>query len=167
MTWTDLASRPALRHVLTAGSLASALSMAVMARGSRRDTDSAVAAVNAPSHWFWGERALRRNEASWRFTLLGAATHHASAVFWAVFYELLRARRRHPTPANAVVDAAALTAVAAVVDLKLVPQRLTPGFERRLSKRNLAWVYVGFAAGLALGGVLASRQRHDEPRERR
>ena len=104
MTWTDLASRPVMRHVLTAGSLASALSMAVMACGSRRDTGSAVAAVNAPSHWFWGERALRRNEASWRFTLLGAATHHASAVFWAVFYELLRARRQRAAPANAGVD---------------------------------------------------------------
>ncbi len=159
MTWTDLASHPAVRHVLAAGSLASALSMAAMACGSRRDTGSAMAAVNAPSHWFWGERALRRNDASWRFTLLGAATHHASALFWAVFYELLRARRKHPTPANAVVDAAAVTAVAAAVDLKLVPQRLTPGFERRLSRRNLAWVYVGFAAGLAIGGALAARHR--------
>ena len=164
MTWTDLASRPVMRHVLTAGSLASALSMAVMACASRRDTGSAVAAVNAPSHWFWGERALRRNEASWRFTLLGAATHHASAVFWAVFYELLRARRQRAAPGNAVVGAGGRPAVAAVVDLKLVPERLTPGFERRLSKRNLAWVYVGFAAGLALGGVLAARRRSDDPR---
>lgn len=158
MTWTLLPLRAHAARLLTAGSLASAVSMAVMAGGSRRDTGSAIAALNAPSHWFWGDRALRRNDASWRFTLLGAVTHHASAIFWAVFYELLRARRRHPTPANAVVDAVAVTAVAAVVDLKLVPQRLTPGFERRLSRRNLAWVYVGFAAGLALGGVLASRQ---------
>jgi hypothetical protein len=164
MTWTLLPLRAHVARLLTAGSLASAVSMAVMAGGSRRDTGSAVAALNAPSHWFWGDRALRRNDASWRFTLLGVVTHHASAIFWAVFYELLRACRQHPTPGNAVVDAVAVTAVAAVVDLKFVPQRLTPGFERRLSRRNLAWVYVGFAAGLALGGVLASRGARHERR---
>jgi len=48
--------------------------------------------------------------------------------------------------------------VAALVDLRLVPERLTPGFERRLSRRSLAWTYVGFGAGLALAGLLAQRR---------
>jgi hypothetical protein len=52
----------------------------------------------------------------------------------------------------------ALTAAAAVVDLKLAPSRLTPGFERR-SPRSLTCVYGGFAAGLALGGALWRQRR--------
>jgi hypothetical protein len=153
-----LLSRPVVRRVLTAGGLASALSMAVLAGAGRRDTGSALAAINAPSHWIWGEQALRRDDATLQYTLLGAATHVSSAMFWAAAYEGLRAAHRRPTPANAVVDAALLTAAAAVVDLKLVPTRLMPGFEQRLSARNLAWVYVGLAAGLALGEVWASRR---------
>jgi hypothetical protein len=70
----------------------------------------------------------------------------------------VRARRWQLTPGNAVADACAISAVAAVVDLKLVPKRLTPGFEARLSNRSLALVYAGFATGLALGGMLALKR---------
>ena len=141
------------------GSLAGLISMAALALGGRRDVGSALAPINAPSHWFWGDEALRRNGASAKYTLIGAATHNASSLFWAAFYELLRLRRRRRSAANALGDAAAITALAAVIDLKLVPERLTPGFERRLSRRSLTWVYVAFGAGLALGGAIASRDR--------
>lgn len=152
--------RSFVQRLSISGSLASLLSMAALAHRGRRDVGSALAPINAPSHWFWGDEALRRNGASVRYTLLGSATHHASSLFWAVFYEVLRARRRRRTAANAAADAAVVTALAAVVDLKLVPERLTPGFERRLSRRSLAWVYVAFGAGLAIGGALtAARER--------
>ena len=45
----------------------------------------------------------------------------------------------------------ALSALAAWVDLAVVPPALSPGFERRLSRGSLCLVYLGFAAGLALG----------------
>ena len=141
------------------GTLASVLSAAALVYGGRADTGSPWAALNAPSHWFWGREALRRDGASWRHTAIGALTHHASSVFWAVGYEWLRARQKRPHAAGAIASAAAVTALAAVVDLKVVPERLTPGFERRLSRRNLAWTYVSFGAGLALAGLLAQRRR--------
>ncbi len=161
MPWSDLLAPANVRRVFNDGTLASVASTIVMAWAGRRDTGSHLSAINAPSHWFWGERALRRNDASLRYTVVGALTHHASAVFWAVFYRLLRCTHRQPTAANAVTDAVAVTVVAAVVDLKLVPRRLTPGFERRLSRHHTAWVYVGFAAGLAIGGILATRHHRD------
>jgi hypothetical protein len=83
--------------------------------------------------------------------------HHASSLFWAVFYEWMQSRRRTTTPATVVADAAVLTAVAAAVDLTVTPQRLRPGFEQRLSRPGLAGVYVAFAVGLAAAALLRRR----------
>lgn len=144
-------------RVLGSGSLASLASAAVLAWCGQREAGSPFAAINAPAHWLWGRESLHRDGPSLRHTLTGAAVHHGSSLFWALFYEWLQARRDSPSPATVVADAAATTAVAAMVDLKLTPQRLTPGFERRLSRSSLAGVYVAFAAGLALA-VLARRR---------
>jgi hypothetical protein len=94
-----------------------------------------------------------------RHTVVGQVTHHASSLLWAAVYAWLRGRRPAPTALNAVGDAAAVTALAAVVDLKLTPQRLTPGFERRMSSSGLAMVYASFGVGLALGGLAELRGR--------
>lgn len=145
-------------EALVDGLLAAGVSgLALLWRG-RVDTGAAVAPVNAVSHWIWPREALRRDRPSWRHTGVGAVVHSASSMVWAGVYAWLRARRRHPTPVNALGDAAAATAMAALVDLKLVPRRLTPGFERRLTPRSLGIVYAGFAAGLAAGGLIALRR---------
>lgn len=151
---------PATR-ALSDGTLAAVLSAAMLLWRGRSETGSAAAPINAVSHWLWPREALARDDASWRLTGTGSAVHWASATMWAYLYRKLRAYRAQPTRANAVSDAVAVTAVAALVDLKLVPKRLTPGFEERLSPRSLALVYVGFAAGLALGGLMAPATRRD------
>jgi hypothetical protein len=46
-----------------------------------------------------------------------------------------------------------------VTDYKVVPERLTPGFELRLSNKSLGVVYGALAAGLVVGGLLLSRRR--------
>jgi hypothetical protein len=102
---------------------------------------------------------LKRRDVTPRHTLAGSAIHHVSSLFWAIFYRMLQMRRARPDATSAVVDAAAVTALAAAVDLKLAPQRLTPGFEHHLSRRSLVLVYGGFAVGLALVGVLSARGR--------
>lgn len=135
------------------------LSAAVLAWRGQRERSRPLAPLNAPSHWFWGDRALRRDGASWRYTAVGMLTHQASSLLWGAVYAMLQRRRQHPTPATVVMDAAAVTAVAAVVDLAVVPKRLTPGFERRLSREGLIWVYGAFAIGLALGGMATLRRR--------
>lgn len=159
MTPTISLARPspvprALGDALLAGALSTA---ALMWRG-RSETRSAVAPLNAISHWFWPTEALRRDDPSLKYTGTGTAVHYASSVLWSSVYGWLRWRRLRPTVANAIGDAAAVTAVAALVDLKVVPKRLSPGFEERLSTPSLFVVYAGFAAGLALGGVMALRR---------
>ena len=150
--------RETVKDWLVDGAASGVLSAAVMGWRSRRDLGHAAAAMNAPSHWVWGDRALRRNWPSVRYTGLGALIHHASALFWALFYRALQLRRP-ATPARAVADALAVGALATVVDLKFTPPRLTPGFDQRLSRRSLVWVYGSFTAGLAVGGLLAWRVR--------
>jgi hypothetical protein len=148
-----------LQRVLVDGSLASVLSGLVLAWRGRRETGRAAAALNGPSHWVWGREALRRNRTDLKHTALGSAIHHASSLLWAGVFRLLQARRRRPGMASAVVDAAAVSALAALVDLRLVPERFTPGFERRLSTPALVLTYAGFGAGLVLGGLLWQRRR--------
>lgn len=146
----------ALKGGLVTGGIAGLVSMAALAWRGRTDLGKPYGPINAPSHWLWGDRALRKNEASWRYTGLGAAIHHVSACFWGVLFERYVARDR-ATVAQRVSDAALATGTAAAVDFVLTPKRLRPGFERRLSLSSLVVVYAGFAAGLAIGSAVAGR----------
>ncbi len=92
-----------------------------------------------------------RTALSLKYTLSGYLTHHAASVFWATLFERLFERRTWPRPAAPLVPAAAVAAIAAVVDYTITPKRLTPGYEKRLSIPALVVVYTAFAAGLALG----------------
>ena len=141
-----------MKDSLVSGGTAGALSAAVLAWRGRRDADSAVAPLNATSHVLWGEQALHVDRPTARHTLIGTLMHAASAVFWGVLFEKLLGREPRQGRLDAVVRSAVkTTAAAAVVDLCLVPRRLTPGFERRLSGRSLWLVYGGLAAGLVAG----------------
>lgn len=152
-TWTQAA-----RDGLWPGMASGLLSLAVLAWRGRQETGSALAPVNAPSHWLWSDRALRRDDASWRYTGVGMLVHQGAAVFWSVLYERFFASRRLAHPLHADLrDAALATAAAATVDFVMTPKRFTPGFEKRLSARGLVWVYAGFALGVALGSRAVRR----------
>jgi hypothetical protein len=138
----------ALGAALRSGSWASLCSTLVISTLSRRRTGRTAAATNATSQWLWGDTAHRQDGWSARYTALGYVIHHASSLFWAFGFERLRARRRGV--ARTVALAATTTAIAYVVDYKVVPPRLSPGFDQRLHRSDLFLVYVGFAAGLAL-----------------
>jgi hypothetical protein len=45
------------------------------------------------------------------------------------------------------------------VDYHVVPKRLTPGYEHRISSGALLATYGALAAGLALGALLLGEQR--------
>lgn len=148
---------PAMR-TLAAGGAAGLLSAAALAWRGRRDAHSAVAPLNATSHIVWGEEALHADRPTLRHTLTGSLLHAGSALMWGLLFDRLLHRLRPPRQAPAVVRSAVeATAAAAVVDLLLLPRRLTPGFERRLSGRSLALVYAALAAGM-VAGTMAIRQ---------
>lgn len=151
----------ALSRALVSGLTAGTLSLWTLARRGQVDGHPAATTLNAPSHWLYGDRALEQTRPSWRYTGAGTLIHEASAVMWAALFEsLVRRRGQQPSLATLAASAAVVTGVAAVVDLKLVPDRLTPGFEHHLSGRSLALVYGSVAAGLVLGALLTrSRSR--------
>lgn len=147
-----------LTGALLDGAMASLVSGLVLAWRGRMETGSAAAAINAPSHWLFGDDALMRNRASLRYTVTGGAIHTLSSMLWGGAYRWLRRMRRRPGLATSLGDAAAVTAVAAFVDLKLTPERFTPGFEKRLSRPSLVLVYAGFALGLVLADRLLAER---------
>lgn len=145
--------RRAIRDILLVGTSASLSSTAALTLCGRRENGHAAGPTNAISHWIWGEPALRRHRPNLRNTLLGYSVHHLASTFWAALFETWRRCERSP-PGLAKVDvacrAALVAATAYVVDFKLMPERLTPGFEHHLSRRSLLFTYAAFAAGLAL-----------------
>jgi hypothetical protein len=140
---------------LVTGTAASVISTAALALLARREGKSAFQPTNATSHWLHGDRAASHREPDAAHTLVGYATHHASAQFWAVPFEAWLATRPPRTPAGLLRDACAMSAIAAAVDYGVTPKRLTPGWELVLSKRSMAATYGAMALGLAAGALVA------------
>lgn len=145
----------ALREGAIAGTVATLVSTALLAVIGRRESGSAVAPVNAVSHWLWGDESLHADGADLRHTLTGFVTHHLAAVFWASLYSLLHGHRGEArTPVQALAGGIATSAVAYAVDYHVVPQRLTPGWEHRMTPGSLAAAYGSLALGFTLGALL-------------
>ena len=139
---------------VAAGSAATALTTAtVLCLGQERDT-SMWAPLNAVSHITFGDEAAAHTELSAKYTGTGAALNTAAVFSWAAMHAgVMRAMPRQDLP-SAIGAGVAVAAVAYVVDYHVVPRRLTPGFEKRLSGRSLFWIYSSLAAGLAAGWAL-------------
>jgi hypothetical protein len=140
----------------TVASLATTAALSLLARGVGRP---AVAPINATSHWVHGDAAARGASPDVSRTLVGYATHHGASVFWAYLFERLAGLRGRPGAPVLLRNAAAVAAIAAVVDYGIVPRRLTPGWELVLPKQHLATTYAILACGLAVGGWLSTRRR--------
>jgi hypothetical protein len=149
----------ALRRGLVSGATSSLLSTVALAAFGKREAGSIFAPTNAISHWLWGDKAARRDAPSLRYTLVGYAIHHASATFWAVLFERVAGDRLDRQSVARTVQAASVaSAVACFTDYQLTPQRLKPGYEKRLSSPALAVVYGAFGLGLAAGALLCRRR---------
>jgi drug/metabolite transporter (DMT)-like permease len=152
--------KKALGEGLVSGTLAGFFSAAVLLMTGKRETGSAAAPVNAESHWLWGDESLREDRPTLRHTLTGIVTHQLSTVFWATLYALVRGERKAvKTVPEALIGGIATSAVAAAIDYTLVPKRLTPGFEHRLSRGSMAGVFAAIAGGIALGTLLVRSRR--------
>jgi hypothetical protein len=156
----------ALRDAIPSGSTASILSTVALSRRGEQERGSPYAPTNATSHWVWGDRAKRRDGASGRYTALGYAIHHASATFWAVFYEKwFGERAERGDLAAAIGGAAAVSALACFVDYRVVPRRLNPGYEAHLSRPSMFLVYASFGAGLLLHSLARRRDENSRFRQ--
>jgi hypothetical protein len=153
--------KTALREGAVTGTIAGLLSTAVLTISGRRQAGSAAAPINAVSHWLWGDESLHAQEPTLRHTLTGYVTNHLAAIFWAVLYSRAYGHRDEAKQLpQALAGAVATSAVAYVVDYHVVPERLTPGYEHRISPGALLATYGALAAGLALGALLLQAQRN-------
>jgi hypothetical protein len=129
-----------------------------VAAAGARETGSAVAPINATSHVAWGERAGEFEGVDAKHTLLGMLINAGACVFWATFYERYfgRAADRGDV-GTALLGGGIVAAAAYVTDYHVVPKRLTPGWEQRISGRSLAATYAMLAVSLTLRGLLRRR----------
>jgi hypothetical protein len=159
------------RHALDAGTragaVASLLSAAVLALASKREAGSPYACLNATSHWIWGDDAAGHQGPSLRYTGAGYLIHHAASCFWGVLYERsLGERVDRLSPSSRIAAGLTAATIACVVDYRVVPRRLSPGFELRLSKPAITAGYLAFGFGLAVAGI-ARTSREERSRRNR
>lgn len=148
-------SQTHVMNVLVTAGIATAVTTAAALVVSKLETRHAAAALNATSHILWGDKAARQNALDWEHTGVGGLLNAGAMGAWAVVQELLP---RSNTAWGAAAKGALVSGLAYATDYYLVPKRLTPGFEKRLSSRGMLIMYGLLAAGLGFGELL-SRKR--------
>lgn len=146
------------------GTGASVATTLLAAHECRRAGRSGASASNVSSHWIWGDQAFGVQSADLAHTGLGFLIHHASSHLWAAVHAAWNLRRPAP-PARRLVRAFVVSAIAAWVDYRVVPARLTPGFEAHLGRAAIARIYVTF--GFVLGIASAMRPPSDRDPDQR
>jgi hypothetical protein len=150
----DSISRLGLSTLVT-GTIASVVSTVALAALARAEGKSEVQPTNATSHWLHGDEAGQREGADLAHTAVGYATHHASAIFWAVPFEAWLAYDPPHTVGEVVGRAALVSGFAAAFDYGVVPNRLTPGWELVVSDKSMVGAFASLACGLAAGALVS------------
>jgi hypothetical protein len=145
----------ALGSAVSSGAISAVATAGSVSVAGTRDTGSAAAPINATSHIVWGESAGDFEGIDARHTLLGMILNAGACVFWATFYERYfgRAADRGEV-GTALLGGGIVAAAAYVTDYHIVPKRLSPGWEHRLSRSSLAAAYAVLALSLTLRGLL-------------
>jgi hypothetical protein len=149
----DIAAR-----AIGSGAFAGLAAIVALALCGRRETQSAVAPINATSHVLWGDEAGAASAVDLAHTVPGLVINTGAAIFWAFVHELALARFAPRGRTAAAASAAAVAALAYVVDYHLVPRRLTPGWELRLSRRSVALGFIALGAGLGVAQLARARR---------
>jgi hypothetical protein len=148
-----------LSRVLLSGTAASVVSALAAAVCSRIENRHAARPMNAIAHIYDGG-SPPAHDAGGRNSAVGFALHTAASAWWALFFESLP--RKHRNEAGA----AAVSAMAYVVDYHVVHRRFRPGFEAHLSPASLFAVYAALAGGFALAARLQRRLDHHQEENR-
>jgi hypothetical protein len=144
-----------LGQTLQTGMLASTATTAVVAACGRWETGNPLAPLNAISHIVWGDQAAAQEALSLQYTGMGIVLNTAAVTSWAALQEGMfgTAAEEGNLPA-VLLGGVAVATIAYITDYYLVPERLTPGFEKRLSGRSLLAIYGVLALSLGLGSLL-------------
>lgn len=147
--------RETLVDAAVSGTIGGAATAATAAACGARDSGSAIAAINAVSHILWGSDASNVRVADAKHTLPGLLLNAGAGIFWAVIYENVFGEAADDGDATkALLGGGAVAALAYVTDYHVVPKRLTPGWEERVSNRSLALIYAALALSFPVRGFL-------------
>ena len=150
-----------VRDTAQASVVPGVLTTAAVSLAGYLEDSNAAAPLNAVSHIPFGEESFDEDEATLKYTATGTVINVAAVASWAAVYELMfgRAARRGNTWAG-ILGGPAVAGLAYVTDYYVVPRRLTPGFERRLSGPSMFGIYALLGATLPLASLMA--QSKDE-----
>lgn len=141
-----------LTNTLYTAGVATLATTAASALIGRRETGHAAVPLNATSHIVWGDEAGAYDRPDLAHTAVGATLNAGAMVAWAAVAEGLLGRwARRGGLLRAAAGGVAVSALAYVVDYHVVPRRLTPGFELRLSADGMALMYLSLAGAIAAG----------------
>ena len=148
-------------RTLVSGTVAGVVTALAASIVGKRESGSYAAPLNATSHIVWGNQAAQQDAPSWKYTATGFLLNHAATITWAAVYEKWFAPPSTgvtwPRPViKPLLGAAFVAAGAYVTDYYLIPKRLTPGFEKRVSGKALAAIFGVLAIGLAARGLLSN-----------
>jgi hypothetical protein len=153
--WNDLFARTIRSALIPATTTA-----VVVGACGQAEQQNGVAPINAISHIVWGDLAAREESITVRHTLVGGALNTAAVIAWTGLYEAVFGKSaRQGNVRNALLGGAATAALAYVTDYHIVPERFTPGFEKRLSSKSLLLVYGTLALSIPLGSLLERNGR--------
>ena len=156
-TWKDIAL-----DALATGKLATVATATTIAVCGQAELDNPVAPLNAVSHIVFGEEAARQDGLSLKYTGTGLLLHDAACTSWAALHEQFFGKSvQQGNVPSAFVGGGIISAIAYVTDYYLVPKRLTPGVEKRLSNRSLLAIYIVLALSLAFGSLLNAQRKRD------
>lgn len=149
------------KTALLAGASASAATTFTVALAGIAEQGSPWPALNSVSKMVHGNHAPWRHELSWKYTGTGTLLNTAAVFSWAAVYAVLRGTRTRTDYARAVTAGVATSALAYVIDYHLVPDRFTPGFEKRLPDRSIGLIYAALAIGLAASELAPPVRRRE------
>lgn len=132
---------------LITGAASVAATTAVLAAYGKAKEGSPFTPFNAVAHMIFGDEAARVDGWSAKETLTGFSLHASAVGAWSVLYETAARDVRLPT---SLATGALAAGLVYLFDYHVVPERLRPGFEKRLGPEAVAVTYVLLALGLGL-----------------
>jgi hypothetical protein len=158
MNWKFKSAAHAARDSAPKSLVCTLATAAAVALCGQLENGNAVAPLNAISHISYGDEALAQDDLSLKYTGTALALNKSANASWAAIHEMAVGEYQDEGNfAISLAGGAVISALAYIVDFHLVPKRLTPGFEHKLSKRSLFFIYLVLALSLGLGGMKRPR----------
>jgi len=134
-----------LGRTVRTGTALSSVTLAAIAALSSIETGKPSAAINAISHCIHGDDRQFGDELSVSESAVGTAVNTMAMFAWSFLYEWLVGSRKFK---RAILPAVLFTGAAYVIDYHIVPRRLSPGIEKRLTMGAVLGVYASMAVCL-------------------